>query len=294
MNSTRKDLTKPDGTDYTDVEILSYFDQRYHQTSDGGYWIRSKRVTAHTILRSCGTRSCGKSPSHCYRRCARRQTPPPEREEWRYGTLAGEMMRAMGWKGGGIGRHENGRIEPVSAGKPLTPRAGLGYQPKASAAAPGKPEGSRPLGRRPTGKGMRVSKPEADRLRAVVEAGGEIVYGYPAKHARLEIAKITIKGIARRTGELLEIDPSHLEEVARWGKRVMGRAPDTFPQPDEWRFEGTDVALDKLNVKTLTRTWSTSASCSPACARSRRIRRGSSPTVRVRATCLTTRSIMTK
>ena len=108
---------------------------------------------------------------------------PPH--NWRYSHAALNMMRRMGWKGGGIGRREDGRAEPVPAPTPgRDQHAGLGSKSQMRARGGGK------------------SKSSNDKLRVTVETGDVWTYGFPTP-AGFERVELTVKGLTRRTGELL-------------------------------------------------------------------------------------------
>ena len=60
-------------------------------------------------------------------------------------------------------------------------------------------------------------------------------------------------------------DPDHLETVARWKGKAVGRACTTFPAPNEWRLEGIDAPLDRIEVKGLTHAISRRTWVEPSC-----------------------------
>ena len=88
-----------------------------------------------------------------------------------------------------------------------------------------------------------------EKMRGVVcAATGKTLYGYPDNEG-LELARITTKGLPRRTGDTIAVDFSDIHEVVWWRGTVMGIAEHTFPHPQEWRLRGADAPLESMNVK---------------------------------------------
>ena len=117
----------PDGHDYSDAEILSYFDQKYEQSSKGDYYIRGfQPVSQKTVLTDW------KKIIHSVPAVLREAVREAQGECWRYSAQAVSMMRALGWKwseGRGLGKARNGRFEPVMSGRGQAGTSfGLGYK----------------------------------------------------------------------------------------------------------------------------------------------------------------------
>ena len=54
-------------------------------------------------------------------------------------------------------------------------------------------------------------------------------------------------------------------EVVHWNGKVVGIAESFFPHPNEWRIEGLDVDLDKIDVRIYTRFLAQRARVEPSC-----------------------------
>ena len=109
---TVKDLIKPDCTNYTDTEILTYVHERYHEASEGGYWVKGKVWKTAAILADW-RRIVAAVPQDII--LAARGVLHPQ--EWRYNREANSIMQKMGWDGGGLGSRGQGRTEPVPCGR---------------------------------------------------------------------------------------------------------------------------------------------------------------------------------
>ena len=163
----------------------------------------------------------------------------------------------MGWTGGGIGRHSDGRLEPVPAVPPNARCLGPRGHGQARSSAP------RPRGAPPANAPSGAKRPQ-DKLRAADTADGDVVYGYPNAWGWEEV-ELTVKGLPRRTGRQSVPDPGDLRKVVRWGGSVMGIAENTFPHPTEWRIRGVDAPLHKVTVRALTRAISMPLQVLPSC-----------------------------
>ena len=248
--NSAKDAVKTDGSAWTDDEILEYFEERFEQSSRGDFYVSSDRlpVTRKAALKNWHA-VLGDLPERL--RSALRED---QGELWRYSKKALTIMKSMGWKGGGLGRHEDGRSEPVTVrAPPKNARAGLG-----STRTRAKPDKAR------------------DKLRVVVHEGDRFVYGYPNRDG-MEEALLTVKGLARRTGAQLYEDFSDMREVMRWAGRVLGPAESTFPHPKEWRLEGIDTPLDRITVKLTTCAITERTRVPPSCLAAWEARIGALP-----------------
>ena len=249
-----KDTFKDDCTNYTDEEILQYFDARYHWASEGGYWVGRKVWKTDAILKDWH-RICNAVPRDISLAARGVQHP----EEWRYSREAVAIMERMGWTGGGLGPTEEGREDPVPierhrVPKPTgEPRAHVQFvRPKAawikdSPAAPA--------------AGGKARKKE-ESVKGLVTGIG-IRYGMPCKEGLLELVH-TAKGSLRSTGEIIDNTENH-REIVRWAGKVVGLAESFFPHPEEWRIEGLDVPLDKIDVRSYTQFLSLRARVAPTC-----------------------------
>jgi hypothetical protein len=125
-------IIKSDGTDYTDADILEYFDARYEQSSRGDYYLKQGLYPAKpaSILKDW----------HAILNDTPRSLLDAVREDqgetWRYSDAAVGMMRALGWRpGDGLGKTKQGRKEPIDLGKRRrSDTGGLGYSGPADAA----------------------------------------------------------------------------------------------------------------------------------------------------------------
>ena len=266
---TRKvgDLFKADGSEFSEAEILSYFDETFHKSKSGAYWILFKQITPASILRNWRA-ILGVIPARM-KKALLGQTDHWE-EGWRYSVASNNMMKIMGWLQGGLGKREEGISTPLQVGRPRQPGLGLGHPPtKAPAphttATPKWAKATRAVGP-PKTPAIRERKPKQDHLRAVATEEGREEYGYPDyKSATLKVVTLTIKGDVRHTGETAEINPDHLERVVRWRGKVMGSAATTFPHPKSWRLGNIDKDLDRIEVKDITRAISEREWVPPSC-----------------------------
>ena len=81
----------------------------------------------------------------------------------------------------------------------------------------------------------------------------------------MEVARITTKGLPRRTGEAVIVNHDDMREVVRWNGTVMGAAELTFPHPTEWWLDGADAPLHKMTVKKMTKIIGASTKVEPSC-----------------------------
>ena len=75
----------------------------------------------------------------------------------------------------------------------------------------------------------------------------------------------TMKGHLEPTGDKLMVPRDKWREVIEWGGKVTMIAESFFPHPKEWRFEGLDLDLDKVNVRSYTRFLAERARVEPTC-----------------------------
>ena len=272
-----EDLFKVDGTEYSDSEILSYFDLNFHQSETGAYWILGKRVSKATILRNWHA-IIRAIPDRLAEALRNRDSGPEE--IWRYSRQAYAIIQRMGWMGGGIGKHGSGASDPLEVGRPRPPGLGLGHARtnKQVSLSGDTPKWIRAAQTATTPTRSRNAAAKADKLRAVVTEEDTVVYGYPDyRKAQLEVATISTKGVARRSGEKLDINIDHLEKVVRWNGKVLGRAAATYPHPKSWRIGTIDKDLDKVDVKALTTAISLISRVPPSCIAAWVARLGSLP-----------------
>ena len=107
-------------------------------------------------------------------------------------------------------------------------------------------------------------KEKKESVRGLVTSRG-IRYGLPCAEGLRELVH-TAKGSLRDTGEIIE--NTHTEtyrEVVRWPNKVVGLEESFFPHPGEWRFDGLDVPLDKIDVRSYTQFLSHRARVEPTC-----------------------------
>ena len=187
---------------------------------------------------------------------------------WRYSSQAYDIIQRMGWTEGGMGKNNTGVVNPLPAGRPRQARLGLGHPGTKKTHNETRSTGTWVQETRQSTQPTRSNtlKKNIDKLRAVVTSVGSVVYGYPDyTRATLEVTTISMKGVARRSGEKLDVNPDHLERVVRWNGKVMGRATATFPHPKSWRLGTIDRDIDKIDVKALTREISQEIRVLPSC-----------------------------
>ena len=102
-------------------------------------------------------------------------------------------------------------------------------------------------GRRTTASGSKKKK--EDLVKGLVTSRG-IRYGYACEKGLVELTHTT-RGDLRGTGEIIENTENH-RDVVRWAGKVVGIAESFFPHPEEWRFDGLDLPLDKIDVRSYT------------------------------------------
>ena len=259
-----EDIFKEDGTEYSDAEILSYFDLNFHQSRTGAYWILGREVTRATVLRNW--RALTRAIPERMAEVLRNKGSTPE-EVWRYSREAYAIIRKMGWDGGGIGKTGSGVSAPLAVGRPRPPGLGLGHSgTKHAAPARGAARWIRATQTALQPTRSTTATARVDTLRVVVTEDDTEVYGYPdIQKARLAVVAISMKGATRRTGEWLDVNIDHLEKVVRWEGKVMGKAAATYPHPKSWRLGTIDKDLDKVVVKDLTTAISETSRVPPSC-----------------------------
>ena len=273
--NTLKDAVKPGGEPYTDVEILEgYLDQKYEVSSRGDYLIRGytpvKRETMrkdwHAILKDIPTPLL-------------RAVQEEQGECWRYSEQSVNMMRSLGWRvGQGIGARMQGRSEPIPAGKGRggEQREGLGYVATKDTGLPPGAMVKETSKSKPGAQACHVKSEERDKLRGVVCRDDSIIYGYPCSEG-MQRAELTVKGLPRRTDEIIDVDKEDMREVVRWNGRVMGIAESTFPHPQEWCLGNMDIPLNKAGVRSLTKAIGEPYRVEPSCVRAWESRIGALP-----------------
>jgi hypothetical protein len=95
-------------------------------------------------------------------------------------------------------------------------------------------------------------------------ANGQLTYGV-IKHNTLIVHELDIKGRPTPTAARLAIDPDELRPVVRWRDGIAGEGESFFPQPQEWRLEGVDKPLDKVEVSDLTKAFTLKKFKPPTC-----------------------------
>lgn len=102
------------------------------------------------------------------------------------------------------------------------------------------------------GRQSNKTKQKEDTVRGAIDADGNFVYGYASPKGLVELEHTT-KGHLRPTRVVrIDVPDEDLRKVARWKGQVVGIAESFFPDPNEWRFEGLDKPLDKIDVRSLT------------------------------------------
>ena len=121
------DLYKEDGSEFTEDEILSYFDETFNQSESGAYWILNSLVTRASIIKNWRTilRAIPEALAK-----ALKKITDDTKEEWRYSSTSVAIIKAMGWLGRGLGKEEQGITSPIPNAQPRKRGAGLGSTPK--------------------------------------------------------------------------------------------------------------------------------------------------------------------
>ena len=88
-------------------------------------------------------------------------------------------------------------------------------------------------------------------MKGVVTRVG-IRYGMPSEDHLREHTH-TVKGKLEPNGVKIMASRDKWREVVHWKGKVVGIAESFFPHPKEWRFEGLDMDLDKVDVRNYTR-----------------------------------------
>ena len=243
------DTVTQSGDDYTDAEILTYFDREFNTTSEGDFLATGGKIL--TRQQALGNwNAIVRLVPNAIREAARGTMTAIEREAWRYGPAL-QMMRRMRWQGGGLGPSEQGRPFPPPATEGAPRRDEQRVEEVRFVRATQREEQSRSsAGAEPTHQPAKPARIE-HALRAVQLEDGTIAYGYPHPDG-LEEAEVTTRGKARRTGTILEVDLSNIREIETWASKPVGIAGRFFPKPSEWRLGGIDRDLDKLTIKAIT------------------------------------------
>ena len=142
------------------------------------------------------------------------------------------IMRKMGWKGGGLGTHETGRTQPITAPK----------------------------------KGKRTALLERH-VCAIHE--GTIIYGLPREGGDTVQVELSVRGrpIRRDNAAAFPGDPSNSFRPAIWGEGLNGIKEYSFPAPKEWTFRHCNAALDTITVKQLTQLFRLQSQVLPSCTK---------------------------
>ena len=292
---TVKDMFLPDGKDFTQADILSYFDKEYYSALDGGYWVLGKLWKPAAIISDW--RKIRDAIPKGLKQAIHDSTSPDSNNLWRYSAQSVALMHKMGWRDGGLGRHRDGIAEPLSHGRPRPQQLGLGHSSARKALAMAPPALDVPIRwKRPNPcqtrkddpptaglQGRRKPAAAVDKLRVVHVTHRSWTtpgtrYGYlDARTAEMRVVNITTKGKEQPTPDKLDVDPEHLERVTRWNGGVVERASTMFPKPSEWRLEGIDKPLDMVEVKDMTKAISARHHVEPSCLAAWRKRIGELP-----------------
>jgi len=159
---------------------------------------------------------------------------------------AANMMRAMGWKGRGIGKDEEGALYPPETHTPRDGKTGLGA-----------------TNGRGTGKKMKAREDIA-----IYEINGVTTYADAGEGIR-KTYELDPRGRPVPTGENLGWIPQgggpHIP--LWWGRGIRGRAEFTYPHPKGWTFAELDsnTQLDEVNVRQLTGAFAQRFKVTPTC-----------------------------
>ena len=228
-----RDTIKPDGTDYTKIDILKYAREGRRENMDGHLRV-AQGVWAHPdYIWDDWLRILDKIPK-TVREAARAASP----YNIDYGPAV-RMMTSMApsWSvGKGLGHAEQGRIHPVTA---------------------------------PTGTGLSHNCKNRSKKSRTGEALAKHVcyienktfkYATPSEALSDDIAEAgflipvdtSVRGRPiRREGRAHKFDPADLLAPAIWGDGLNGVAEANFPAPREWSFFGCQRPVDEMSVKTL-------------------------------------------
>ena len=261
--NTVKDLVKEDGSHYTEDEIIEYFEAQYVTNEDGDFHTRSGLWKRAEALKQW--RRLVAAPGAAIMKAV---TGGGHREAWRYSAQALHMMASSGWSGGGLGNDGRGINEPVQPAakyvKPKEPREpGKAVRfVTASAARNERRERGRDV---PMASKVKIAAAEKKPVFvASLREDDSIAYGKLTKEGMEEWVPST-KGILRRTDNTITHDKLRLRDIAWWDGKPVGVAESSFPDPAFWRYEGIDIALDKINVRELTRAFGRMAAIEPSC-----------------------------
>ena len=238
-----QDVVTENGAEYTDAEVLSYFDKKYESSSKGDYYVPGRLpLKPATILKDY--RAIVRAVPHALHDALRGM----DDELWRYSEQARRAMRQMGWRGGGLGAQGQGREAPVRAADGQTNTHGLGFG-----------------GRKKRTPGAATN---SEKLRGYVEAHGDTTFMYPCPKG-VHMAQLSVKGKPHYSRCPLafrrDVDWSDLREVVKWKGTIVGIAESVFPHPEEWRLGRIDKELDRVDVRDLTRAISEPALVQPSC-----------------------------
>ena len=142
-----------------------------------------------------------------------------------YSTVAQKLMASMGWKGGAL--KKGGISEPVQL-PGQTSKAGIGHC-----------------------KGTRKPRPKAN-----IVVMGDIMGNL--KSNVLHVVALSAKGRPVETGETVDLSKltytPNLQQVAWWGKGVLGIAEHQYPHPKGWTIEGASegITIDMASIRILT------------------------------------------
>ena len=118
----------------------------------------------------------------------------PDSKWSRYSPAALKMLRAMGWRGGGLGKNEQGDMEPVAVRR-------------------------------------RTHRSSPSRIVAYVTEDN-IVYGKILQNgSAMQVYKLSYKGTPLPTTEYIIPDIDAVMPVVRQGRAIVGVAESTFPHP---------------------------------------------------------------
>jgi hypothetical protein len=218
---------------------MDYVREKYHEASEGGFWLPNNKIWKETAIIADWNRIVRSVPGDLL--LAARGVLHPQ--EWRYSRESVRMMHAQGWDGGGLGTDGQGRAEPV-----IVPRR-PGFHMTGKPREPGEPmRFVRPrMNWDPTpAQAVTLGVRKKETMKGVVTSQG-IRYGMPSGDHLREYTH-TMKGHLEPTGDKLMAPRDKWREVIEWGGKVAMIAESFFPHPKEWRFDGLDLDLDKVNV----------------------------------------------
>ena len=156
------------------------------------------------------------------------------------------IMRRWGWKPGrGLGKREDGRIEPVNIDAHQHDKKGLGAGSKK--------------------KQRKKPKEPHDPILGVVRGEREI-YG-KRTGLGLKVFELNIKGVPRATDEIIHVTEDELRQPLWWRGGIVGIAECMFPHPERWRLADIDKPLDRIGVRDMTRAFARRAAVEPSCKR---------------------------